>query len=83
MLDTKHSESILLLPNNMEYFYGSRYDELEALGTQHWILIAPCPNVSFAAAESHTLEFAFPKSRKWNNNPVALRIQWCSEYNGL
>lgn len=39
----------------MEYFYGSQYDEIEALGTQHWALRAPCPNVSFVAAESHTL----------------------------
>lgn len=60
MLDTKHSESILLLPNKKEYFYGSQYDTVEARRTQHWVLSILCPHVSFAAAEPHTLEFAFP-----------------------
>lgn len=62
MLGTKHCEGILLLPlpvllllhNEMECFYESQYEKVEALGAQHWKLMAPRPNVGLQLL-SHTL----------------------------
>lgn len=67
-LGTKHCEDVLLLPlpilllllNEIKYFYGSQYDKVEALETQHWELVAPSPHVNFADAELQALKLTFP-----------------------